>query len=168
MQRDLFFVLFCFVLFCFVLLFFFVFCFLFFVFFFFCHLLPNRGLSCTLTNCTTVSSQTARRSKHFFHHCICNCIETQNVFWEKVYFRSQILERPSIGEYWNIFVYQYCLKIWYLHSLERAGVVQKLIILERKNGLVLSNTCVPVSGTQSILFPRYYLHLKNTRIPLLL
>ena len=22
--------------------------------------------------------------------------------WEKVYFRSQILERPSIGEYWNI------------------------------------------------------------------
>ena len=22
---------------------------------------------------------------------------------EKVYFRSQILERPSIGEYWNIF-----------------------------------------------------------------
>ena len=23
-------------------------------------------------------------------------------FWEKVYFRSQILERPSIGEYWNI------------------------------------------------------------------
>ena len=23
--------------------------------------------------------------------------------WEKVYFRSQILERPSISEYWNIF-----------------------------------------------------------------
>ena len=23
--------------------------------------------------------------------------------WEKVYFRSQILERPSIDEYWNIF-----------------------------------------------------------------
>ena len=22
--------------------------------------------------------------------------------WEKVYFRSQILERPSIGQYWNI------------------------------------------------------------------
>ena len=27
--------------------------------------------------------------------------ETQNL--EKVYVRSQILERPSIGEYWNIF-----------------------------------------------------------------
>ena len=24
-------------------------------------------------------------------------------FWEKVYFRSQTRERPSIGEYWNIF-----------------------------------------------------------------
>ena len=23
-------------------------------------------------------------------------------YWEKVYFRSQILERPSIGKYWNI------------------------------------------------------------------
>ena len=25
------------------------------------------------------------------------------LFWEKVYFRSQILERPIIGEYWSIF-----------------------------------------------------------------
>ena len=27
----------------------------------------------------------------------------EEVLMEKVYFRSQILERPSIGEYWNIF-----------------------------------------------------------------
>ena len=43
--------------------------------------------------------------------------------------------------------------MWYLRSLERAGVIQKLTILERKNGLVLANTRVPVSGTWSILFP---------------
>ena len=64
--------------------------------------------------------------------------------------------------YWNLpvlvntglfLVYQYCLKNWYLHSLERAGVIQKLTVLEDKNGLVLFNTRVPVSGTWSILFP---------------
>ena len=44
--------------------------------------------------------------------------------------------------------------MWYLHFLERAGVFQKLRILECKNGLVLSNTRVPVSGTWSILFPK--------------
>ena len=63
--------------------------------------------------------------------------------------------------YWNVpvlvntgtfLVYQYCLKMWYLRPLERAGVIQKLTILERKDGLVLSNTRVPVSGT-CILFP---------------
>ena len=53
-------------------------------------------------------------------------------------------------------VYQYCLKMWYLRSLEHAGVIQKLSILERKNGLVLSNTRVPVSGTWSILFPKKF------------
>ena len=41
----------------------------------------------------------------------------------------------------------------YLRSLECAGVIQKLTILELKNGLVLSNTRVPVSGTSSIRFP---------------
>ena len=36
--------------------------------------------------------------------------------------------------YWNVpvLVYQYCLKIWYLCSLERASVIQKLTILGRK------------------------------------
>ena len=32
-------------------------------------------------------------------------------------------------------------------ALKRAGVIQKLRILECKNGLVLSNIHVPVSGT---------------------
>ena len=51
-------------------------------------------------------------------------------------------------------VYQYCLKMWYLRSLDFTSVIQKLtIILERKNGLVLSNTRVPVSRTFKIHFP---------------
>ena len=58
--------------------------------------------------------------------------------------------------YWNVpvlvntgtfLVYQYCVKMRYLRPLERAGVIQKLTILEHKNGLVLANTRVPVSGT---------------------
>ena len=43
----------------------------------------------------------------------------------------------------------------YLCPVERAGVIQKLTILEHKNGLVLANTRVPVSGTWSILFPNF-------------
>ena len=62
-------------------------------------------------------------------------------------------------------VYQYCLKMWYSRSLECAGVIQKLTILEHKNGLVLSNTPVPVSGTWSILFPDHPFILKNIRTP---
>ena len=58
-------------------------------------------------------------------------------------------------------VYQYCLKIWYLRPLQRAGVIQKVTILERKNGLVLANTRVPVSGTWSILFQRMNLICKQ-------
>ena len=46
-------------------------------------------------------------------------------------------------------VYQYCLKMGYLCSLECASVIQKHTILECKNNLVLPNTCVLVSGTQS-------------------
>ena len=66
--------------------------------------------------------------------------------------------------YWNVpvlvntgtfLVYQYWLKMWSLCSLERTGVIQKLTILECKNGLVLSNTRVLVSGTWSLLFPRH-------------
>ena len=72
--------------------------------------------------------------------------------------------------YWNVpvlvntgtfLVYQYCLKMWYLCSLEHAGIIQKLTILECENGLVLSNTHVPVSGTSSILFPKILLALRK-------
>ena len=65
--------------------------------------------------------------------------------------------------YWNVpvlvntgtfLVYQYCPKMGYLHSLEHAGGIQKQAILEhQKNGLVLSNTRVPVPGTWSFFFP---------------
>ena len=81
--------------------------------------------------------------------------------------RQRLLEKSekytSGPRYWDVpvlvntgtfLVYQYCLKMWYLHSLERAGAIQKLKILGRRNGLVLSNTRVPVSGTWSILFPK--------------
>ena len=44
--------------------------------------------------------------------------------------------------------------MWFLRSLERAGVIQVVSILECKNGLVLSNTHIPVSGTWSLLFPK--------------
>ena len=72
--------------------------------------------------------------------------------------------------YWNVpvlvntgtfLVYQYCPKMWYLRSLEHASVIQKRTILEHKNGLVLSNTRVPVSGTWSLLFPPGESRLKN-------
>ena len=63
----------------------------------------------------------------------------------KMNFSSQILEHPSIGEYGNISGVPYRLKMWYLCSSESASVIQKLTTLECKNGLVLSNTHVPVS-----------------------
>ena len=63
---------------------------------------------------------------------------------------------PVLVNTGTFLVYQYCLKMWYFCSLERASVIQKLTILECKNGLVLSNTCVPVSGTWSTLFPHQW------------
>ena len=43
---------------------------------------------------------------------------------EKIYFRSQILERPSIGEYWNIFgVPVLPENVIYICSLELTGVI---------------------------------------------
>ena len=66
-------------------------------------------------------------------------------------------------------MYQYCPKIWSLRSLEYASVNQKLTILEHKNGLVLTNTRVPVSGTWSILFPESLtmIHFSPTTSPFL-
>ena len=80
-------------------------------------------------------------------------------------FRKRKRKKYTSGpRYWNVpvlvntgtfLVYQYCLKMWYLCSLERAGAIQKV---ERKNCLVLANTRVPESGTWSILFPRKQLN----------
>ena len=82
--------------------------------------------------------------------------------WLANFTRAVGKKYTSGPRYWNVsvlvntgtfLVYQYCLKMWYLCSLEHAGIIQKLTILECENGLVLSNTRVPVSGTSSILFP---------------
>ena len=44
---------------------------------------------------------------------------------EKVYFKSQILERPSIGEYWNIYgVPVLPENVIFTFFLEHAGVIQ--------------------------------------------
>ena len=93
---------------------------------------------------TILTSLTWCRGKIFlFHIVVWMLLLLFYYYWKKV----------------TLLVYQYCLKMWYVQSLERAGVTQKLTILERKNGLVLANTRVPVSGTWSILFPYYYFYL---------
>ena len=76
-----------------------------------------------------------------------------NNIWKKFTSDPRYWNIPVLENNGTFLVYQHCLKMWYLRSLELAGVIQKLTILERKNGLVLSNTRVPVSGTWSILFP---------------
>ena len=100
-----------------------------------------------------------------FNHTIWNRYKTQtfpcflslNADLEG-FFGKSILQVPDTGmsQYWSILEHFWCTsiarKMWYLHSLEYASVIQKLTILEHKNGLVLSNTRVPVSGTWSILF----------------
>ena len=78
-------------------------------------------------------------------------------FWKKYTSGPRYWNVPVLVNTGTFLVYQYCLKMWYLRSLERAGCIQKQTILERQNSLVLSNTRVPVSGTWSILFPIFFL-----------
>ena len=61
-------------------------------------------------------------------------------------------------------MYQYCPKMWYLCFLEHADGIQKQKILECQNVLVLPNTCVPVSGTWSTLFPIFLLTVMHRRL----
>ena len=75
------------------------------------------------------------------------------IFLENVYSGPRYWNVPVLVNTGTFLVYQYCLIMWYLCCLEHAGVIQKLTILDHKNGLVLSNTRVPVSGTWTILFP---------------
>ena len=104
------------------------------------------------------------KSLQFWYHKNCHIFLIIILkFYALILLRLEEKENTSSPRYWYVpvlvnagtfLVYQHCLNMWYLHFLERAGVIQKLAILERKNGLVLSNTCVPVSGTWSILFPK--------------
>ena len=76
-----------------------------------------------------------------------------NWIWKKYTSGPRYWNVPVLVNTGTFLVYQYCPKMCYLRSLEHASVIRKLTILEHKNGLVLSNTHVPVSGTWSILFP---------------
>ena len=73
-----------------------------------------------------------------------------------VYFHTTL---SAIQYYINIgifLVYQYCPKMWYLHSLESACVRKKLKTLDHKNGLVLSKTPVQYLGPKVHFFPEKF------------
>ena len=64
--------------------------------------------------------------------------------------------------YWNVqvlvntgtfLVYQYCLKKWYLRSLERASIIQKHMILERENCLYIAQYSCTRIWDSKYLFP---------------
>ena len=65
---------------------------------------------------------------------------------------KSILHVPDTwtSQYWWILEHFWCTSIAW--KCDSGGVFQKLTILECKNGLVLSNTHVPVSGTWSVRF----------------
>ena len=86
---------------------------------------------------------------------------------------KSILQVPDTGtsQYWWILEHFWCTsivwKMWYLRSLERAGVIQTLTILECKNVVVLSYTRVLVFGTWSIPFPHLEANcLRNSEMAL--
>ena len=66
---------------------------------------------------------------------------------EKVYFRSLILEHSRIGKYWNISGVPALPENMTFMFFGTCWCYSEVAVLERKNGLVLSNTRVPVSGT---------------------
>ena len=77
------------------------------------------------------------------------------------------IKYTSGPRYWNVpvlvnigtyLVYQYCPRMRYLRSLERTGGIQKQTILELQNGLVLSNTRVPVGPSRYTFSKNYNLH----------
>ena len=76
---------------------------------------------------------------------------------EKVYFRSQILERPSIGEYWNISGVPVLAENVICTFFRTCWCYSEDYNTDMQNFLVLSNTRVPVSGTFNILFPPGFL-----------
>ena len=89
---------------------------------------------------------------------------------------SQILERPSIGEYWNISGVPVLPENVIFRSLERAGSIQKQTILERKNGLVYCTILVyQYLGLEvrfsiffSMCFPHDQKYIQNNIIPIII
>ena len=98
----------------------------------------------------------------YYFVIVCNLTMTQSLLGKsKLQVPDTGMSHAVLVNTGTFLVYQYCPKMWSLRSLEHASVIQKLTILEHKNGLVLSNTCVPVSGTWSILFP--FVQVQNSR-----
>ena len=60
---------------------------------------------------------------------------------------SQILERPSIGEYWNISGVPALPENMIFMFFRTCWCYSEVCNTETQNGLVLSNTRVPVFGT---------------------
>ena len=145
-----------------------------FFYFIFLRIKPNLSKACSidwlkllfLAEIRIVLIYAASRQRHTFCRLVIRCQPTIRVnvkvsiamsFWKKYTSGPRYWNVPVLVNTGTFLVYQYCLKMWYLRSLERAGVIQKLTILECKNGLVLPNTRVPVSGTWSLLFPSFFL-----------
>ena len=75
---------------------------------------------------------------------------------EKVYFRSQILVHPSIGEYWNIsgvpvlpenVIFTFFRTCWCYSEAYNTGT--------QKWSSIVQYSCTTVPGTWSILFPKF-------------
>ena len=84
-----------------------------------------------------------RRSTYHVNRCFFIIIIIINFFYpillrEIFFFGKSILWVPDTGEYWNISGVPVLPEnvIHCIHSLEHASVIQKLTILECKNGLV--------------------------------
>ena len=80
-----------------------------------------------------------------------------NFFWKKC---------TSGPRYWNVsvlvntgtfLVYQYCLKMWYLRSVEHAGLIRKLTILERKKKVQYCPILVNQYLGLEVYFPPFFL-----------
>ena len=109
-----------------------------------------------------IYSNNGRTHTQFLLHAQLLNLTVQLMNWKKYTSGPRYWNVPALVNTGTFLVYQYCLKMWNLRSLERAGCIQKQTILECQNGPVLSNTRVLVSGTWSILFPMNLIVLMKT------
>ena len=65
-------------------------------------------------------------------------------------------------------MYQYCLKMCYLHSLKCAGVIKKFTILECKNGLVYCQILVDQNLGLEVHFSPIYWATHHKRDPIII